>query len=470
MQVTVVDLLAPVVGALFIAIGASAGAMALSARPRINRTAGWFAVFCAMYGARLLADAELVRAVTPWTDKTFAHIVASITYTILVPATLFVESLVGPGRYAILHRTWQLLVICAVGAILTELVWGRPYAAIALNTALVIIAVVVWFGHLAVFARERRWSREVRAIVVAGALPAFTAIYETVTDRGLFGPVEAEPLAILVFSATLGWFVLTRAREQESNYAALSRELDLARTIQQSLLPRNMPDVPGLRFTGAYLPMSAVAGDFYEILPRANGRVLVIVADVSGHGVPAALIASMVKVAVAAEADRYDTPGEILTGINRALTGKFDQAYVTACGVVIDSGSSTLLYALAGHPPPLLIRADGRIESLDRGGTILTFSATTAYETSEAVFQRGDRLLMYTDGLTEARGAGRDEFFGDAELPRVLTSTPASADLLDAILKSHRRWIGDEAPLSDDISVVLVERVPLQLTKREPLS
>ena len=264
---------------------------------------------------------------------------------------------------------------------------------------------------------------------------------------------------MLVFAAALGWLVLTRTREQESSYVALSRELELARSIQQSLLPRRTPDVPGVRIDAAYLPMSAVAGDLYEILPLPGGRILVMVADVSGHGVPAALVASMVKVAVAAEADRYDTPGDILTGINRALTGKFERAYVTACCVVVDPMRHSLLYAGAGHPPPLVRRANGRVDRLDQGGIVLTLMPAVVYATMDVAFEPGDRLLVYTDGLTEATRANGGEFFGDAELERVLISTPVSDDLMRAVLQAHRRWIGEGAPVSDDISLVVIERV-----------
>jgi len=459
-HLTALDLITVMVGSLFVAIGAVTAAIALSARPRVNRTAGWFSVFCLLYGLRLLADAEPIQVVTALSTRMFDQIDAGITYTILVPATLFVESLVGDGRHALLKRTWQVLAACASCALVTDLVTGRPYAAMAINVPLVVGAVAVWFAHIAAFARRRRWSTEARWITAAAALLAATAIYETIFDRGLFGRVDAEPLAMLVFSATLGWFVLIRSREQETSYAALSRELELARTIQQSLVPQRMPEVAGLRFAGAYLPMSAVAGDFYEILPLDGHRALVIVADVSGHGVPAALIASMVKVAVAAEADRYDTPGEILTGINRALTGKFEQAYITACCVVFEPRRGRLRYALAGHPPPLLVRRDGGIERLDRGSIFLTFMPSAQYETVDVPFQPDDRLVMYTDGLTEARHAGTEEFFGDQELDRILVSSQGSDDLLRAVLDGHRRWIGADEPLSDDISIVVIEGHP----------
>jgi sigma-B regulation protein RsbU (phosphoserine phosphatase) len=207
----------------------------------------------------------------------------------------------------------------------------------------VLVALLIPAAHVGWRARRGRWPIEIRAVAAAGTVVAVAAIYETLSGRGIFGPAfEAEPFAMLLFSGALGWFVLSRARDQAYGFVALSRELELAREIQQSLLPQHMPDVPGLRIQGAYLPMSAVAGDFYDVVTRPDGRVVVIVADVSGHGVPAALVASMVKVAFATESERYDRPGDILGGINRALTGKFDRAYVTACCVSIDRARQTI--------------------------------------------------------------------------------------------------------------------------------
>ena len=454
---TTLDLAAPVIGSLFVAIAATAAAAALSSRPQINRTAAWFAMFCGLYGARLLARSMLVHVVTGWPDTLFAYASAWITYAILVPATLFVESLVGPATYPLLTRTRQLLTVVAALAIFTEAIVRRPFAAQAANVPAVVLSVGVWSWHLRKGAPRGRWSPEVRAVAVAAAMVAVAALFETVFNRGILGEVVIEPLSMLVFAGTLGWFVLTRARTQEFNYAALSRELELARSIQQSLLPQQMPDIDGMRVTGAYLPMSAVAGDFYDVIPLANGRTVVLVADVSGHGVPAALVASMVKVAVAAEADRHDGPGDILTGINRALSGKFERAYVTACCVVLDPREGRLAYASAGHPPALLQRADGRIERLDHGGIVLTLMPEAIYDTRGVVFEPGDRLLIYTDGLTEASRDGSDEFFGDAELGRVVTSTTRAQDLLHTVLAAHRRWIGESTPVSDDISVVVVE-------------
>jgi phosphoserine phosphatase RsbU/P len=457
-QVTAVDLAAVVVGALFVAIGALAHAIAFSARPRVDRTAAWFGVFCAAYGIRLVADTALLPLITGWPQRFFDDVDSSITYAILVPATLFIEALIGAGPFQVLRRTWQILAVMAIVAVAIGLAAGNLNAAMPINRPLVLATMAVWFWCFALRSREGSWAPDVRIVVAAGGVVAAAALAKNFLSGRLLGDVDIEPLAMLLFAGTLGWFVLRRARTQESSFVALTRELELARTIQQSLLPKQMPGIAGIRIEAKYLPMSAVAGDLYEILPLPRGRVLVVLADVSGHGVPAALVASMIKVAVAAEADRYDLPGEMLTGVNRALTGKFESAYVTACCFVFDPARNALSYAAAGHPPSLLRRADGRIERLDHGGIVLTLMAAIPYTSADVPFGPGDRLLIYSDGLTETARAGSDEFFGDAELSRLLQALAPSHNMLDTVLEARDRWSGG-APLSDDISIVTVERL-----------
>jgi phosphoserine phosphatase RsbU/P len=452
------ELAEAILGSLFAAIGLVSGAAGLSARPRRQLAAVWFGVFCLLYGVRLVANSTLIQELTPWHQPIFDYIDAFVTYIILIPAGLFIETLIGPGWHQLIRRTWQLTCLSAVVAIANDVVRRRPDASGRLNAAAVLLTLLVPAAHVAWHARSGRWPIEIRAVAAAGGGLAAVAIYEMLSGRGIFGPAfEAEPFTMLLFTVALGWFVLTRAREQAYGFVALSRELQVARDIQQSLLPRHMPDAPGLRIQGTYLPMSAVAGDFYDVVTQPDGQVIVIVADVSGHGVPAALVASMVKVAFAAEAERDDRPGAILGGINRTLTGKFERAYITACCVSIDRARETMMYAAAGHPPALLRRSDGRIERLEEGGIVLTLFPAAAYADAEVPFHVGDRLLLFTDGLLEAARGDTDEFFGDSELARVVAEAPQSENLSEAVLRAHRGWIGEGTPLSDDVTLVVVE-------------
>jgi sigma-B regulation protein RsbU (phosphoserine phosphatase) len=448
-----------VVGALFVATGFVASAAALSARPRADRAALCFGVFALLYGLRLAAKSSLVGIATGVPAPFFNYVDAFITYTILVPAGLFVETFTGPGWHRLVRRSWHLACVYAVVAVASDLAQRQPYASGWLNAPVVLTMLAIQIPHLVALARGRRWSIELRVVIVTLVIFTFIVIFETLSEQGLFGlTFDIEPFAMLLFTAALGWFVLTRAREQTTRFAALSRELQLARDIQRSLLPSRMPAAPGLRIHGTYLPMSAVAGDFYDVTALADGCIAVMVADVSGHGVPAALVASMVKVAFAAESERNDQPGQMLAGVNRTLTGKFERAYVTACCVVIDRAGETLAYACAGHPPPLLRRRNGSIERLREGGVALALRPVAEYRTAEVPFRTGDCLLLFTDGLLEAERRD-DEFFGDAELERVVSELPATADASDRIMRAHRDWIGSEAPLSDDVTLVVAECV-----------
>jgi sigma-B regulation protein RsbU (phosphoserine phosphatase) len=169
----------------------------------------------------------------------------------------------------------------------------------------------------------------------------------------------------------------------------------------------------------------------------------------------------MVKMAFAAEAERLDDPGLVLTNMNRTLCGRFAGAYVTACCCAIDGRPRTLRYASAGHPAPLLRRIDGGVQSLDQRGLLLAFDATAPYVTAEVALNAGDRLVVYSDGLVEACNAG-DEFFGDARLGHLLMAGTALTPepFVDQIVAELRRWVGPDSPLQDDVTVVVVDVAP----------
>jgi serine phosphatase RsbU (regulator of sigma subunit) len=157
--------------------------------------------------------------------------------------------------------------------------------------------------------------------------------------------------------------------------------------------------------------MSAVAGDFYDFLGVDEKRVGILVADVTGHGVPAALIATMLKVAFAGQAAHADDPARVLTGLNLSLCGKFEEHFVTAAYLFVDLERSRLRYSAAAHPPLMLAsRATGKVVEIEENGLMLGMFPEAAYSTVEIRLSSGDRCLLYTDGLFEAKNAAQEEF------------------------------------------------------------
>ena len=185
--------------------------------------------------------------------------------------------------------------------------------------------------------------------------------------------------------------------------------------------------------------MSQVAGDFYDFLVVDDRRLGVLIADVSGHGVPAALVASMVKVAIAAQAEHADDPAKVMAGLNSVLSGKLQGQFVTAAYLFLDPQAGTGRYSAAGHPPLLHYHAvDQSIHDVVENGLILGVMPFASYETRPLTLGSGDRFLLYTDGVLEADQRGEE--FGDLRVKRVLAQ-PLSAEehLPVAQLGSQRR-------------------------------
>ena len=199
-----------------------------------------------------------------------------------------------------------------------------------------------------------------------------------------------------------------------------------------------------------------------------DAGVGVLIADVSGHGVPAALSASMLKVALRAQTDRMDRPAEVLSGLNRTLGGMLGNQFITAAYVYFDPLRRELQYAGAGHPPMLLWHAATKtVESLEENGLFLGPFPAAEYSALGARFEPGDRCLLYTDGLVEASNR-QDEEFGAVRLHDFVAANFASpADsFCSALLNRVIAWAGQEPDSQqDDISFVLVEFQPAAVSE-----
>lgn len=255
--------------------------------------------------------------------------------------------------------------------------------------------------------------------------------------------------------------VLRNVREQlAQQLLTIQKELETARQIQLSILPREIPKIAGLDIAARYVPMTAVAGDFYDFIVVDNKHVGVLIADVSGHGMPAALIASMLKIAFAAQSPNAADPAAVLQGLNLALCGKFDHHYVTAAYCFIDLERHVLKYAGAGHPPLIswVSGQGGTTDVLENGMFLGKFDFAT-YTAVERPLSSGTWFLMYTDGIPETTDRA-DVQFGDERFRSFLTQEPwISSDrfadrLLNEVALFSARGPGED--LDDDITMVAI--------------
>jgi phosphoserine phosphatase RsbU/P len=455
-MISAADLIGAMLGMLFLTLGLAAGAAAALRTARGDRTLLWFSVFAFLYGLRLIARSKIIQTVGPVSEGTWHVAADTITYVILVVAALLGSAALAGGWRGVLRYVWMIDLAGACVAIAWSLAFRRSGAAMPLNRVLVIGSIAVAVLSVAHDTRRRRWTRDGWIAFAGAAVFAAVAVVENIRS-GVFGRIDAEPFAMLILVACLGYVVVNRMFQTERRVAAVSRELETARRIQQSILPKRPPAIKGLSIAAHYDSMAEVAGDFYDFVVTPSGQLGVLVADVSGHGVPAAIVASMVKIALAVQEGEIADPGLVLTRMNRALCGRFELAYVTATFALIDPTTRTLTYAAAGHPSPLLVRAMGRVESLDERGMVLGFLPDAGY-TSAIVrdLAAGDRIVFYTDGLSEASRAD-GEFFGDRQFRDVLTvGPPQPADrFLATLIDRARQWTG--ADFEDDVTVVVVD-------------
>jgi sigma-B regulation protein RsbU (phosphoserine phosphatase) len=246
---------------------------------------------------------------------------------------------------------------------------------------------------------------------------------------------------------------IDEARATKRRDAKQQREFEEARLIQRGLLPTALPQVRGLDLASSWQPANGVGGDCFDALPFGATAIGLSVADVAGKGVPAALLMSNLQAAVRAFAQDGALPSAVCASVNRLLCRNMAAGrFVTFCYARIDVAAGRLTYANAGHNPPLLIRPDGAAELLSPGGTVLGVFMESTYEPGEFPIGPGDRLVFYTDGITESRNAAGDEY-GEERLVdaarrfRTLPAQDMLASLLEEIVAFNNATYEDDATL-----------------------
>lgn len=240
----------------------------------------------------------------------------------------------------------------------------------------------------------------------------------------------------------------------------MAQEMEMAYQLQRSLLPQAFPSNTRISFSVAYKPSSKASGDFYDVVEMPDGRIAFAQVDVSGHGVRSAMIGAMFKMAFQSFVREKESPSQLLSRINDNMVAVIpDSDYLTVFYGIIDVKTLRLDYSNAAHPKPFLFRNDtGEVTELFDGGTIVGAFEGMDYDQGSEQLRQGDRLLIYTDGVTEARRYSDDlELYGETRLKEVFMENLGltSEEMLNNILRDIEKFQG-HASFEDDVSLLLI--------------
>ena len=286
----------------------------------------------------------------------------------------------------------------------------------------------------------------------------------TAMNRGAFDfvtkPIDFEDLRVTI-QRTLHHLELWReALESRDKLVALQNELSVANKMQQSILPTSFPTGSGFEIFGSMKPARDVGGDFFDVLSLDNGRIGLVVADVSDKGVPAALFMMSSRTLLKGAAIGHDSPGKVLSEVNQLLQEDNDAAmFVTVFYATFDPRSGELAYANGGHNTPLIVHADGSSTVLPpTGGVALAVVPDFTYDESSVILQPGDRVVLYTDGVTEAENDQGDQFELERLCEIFTNGTPMDARATNEAVFDAVDAFAGEAPQFDDVTCLTLLR------------
>jgi serine phosphatase RsbU (regulator of sigma subunit) len=254
--------------------------------------------------------------------------------------------------------------------------------------------------------------------------------------------------------------LVRQQQQQAQERERIEQELRVARLIQQTLLPKHVPDLPGYQLAAYYQPAREVGGDFYDFLELDDGHLGLVVGDVTDKGVPAAIVMATTRTMLRASAQRLDSPGEVLKRVNDVIVRDIPpNMFITCLYAILDPETGLLRYANAGHDLPYRRRSsNGGAEELRATGMPLGLLPGMSYEEKEIVLKRGDSVLFYSDGLVEAHDPER-EMFGFPRLQGLVGAHRSDGPaMVNFLLSELARFTGDQWEQEDDITLVTLDR------------
>jgi serine phosphatase RsbU (regulator of sigma subunit) len=296
-------------------------------------------------------------------------------------------------------------------------------------------------------------------LVSSGELIGVLSLGPRLSERG-YTSEDHRLLSALAGYAAPAMRVGQLVRQQQAearDRERIEQELKIAQLIQQQFLPKSVPDLPSWHVAAFYRPARTVGGDFYDFISLPDGRVMVVIGDVTDKGVPAALVMASTHALLRGAAPRLISPGEVLAQVNDLLCADIPaHMFVTCLALVLDPATGRLVFANAGHDVPY-VRTAGGVAELRARGMPLGLMPQMAYEEKTFQLQPGDHVLLHSDGLAEAHDPGR-EMFGFPRVAALVGGSAGGEALIDACLARLSEFTGPEHEQEDDITLVTIER------------
>jgi phosphoserine phosphatase RsbU/P len=452
-----------ILGAVFLFIGLAACSIAAIRRRSGVRLFIWLGIWSALYGGGLLTQSPAVVAALPHSFQMsvpYLNIVRAYL-TVVVGLCAFLELSLGKVRLLIEILIFAGMAVALAG-IGSFVLGGSADKFIPYNNLVVVCGLLVLVTVIAVRKLSKKFLvlRNRRVLAVGTLVFAIEALWVNLSRPLHYQtPRLLSHLAFAVFLLSFGYVAVQVVFASERRLLSIENELEVARQLQFSILPTSIPEVQNLRTAVAYRPMTAVAGDFYEFIPVDQKRAGFLVADVTGHGVPAALIASMIKVATQSVVACAHDPREVLRGLNRILFRQLHDQLVSAAYLWLDTENGKALYSAAGHPPLLRWR-EGKLERIESNGLLFGVIPDPDYPVCDLPIHSGDRFLLYTDGVIEPENASGDSF-GDWKLEEVVCNNQSRppSELSDQLLIEIHLWQPAALAQQDDITLIVIDVV-----------